>query len=152
MFKQYLQKSCAIFILFSFAGIVSAEIYKWVDNEGNVHYSERAPQNAKVDIIKTPPPPAVDPAVAQKEIDTLIEKQNGTFEAKEEERRLAKEELARQKQLDEYCKINRSNLTKYQNNPGRRMIDADGNVTRPTEEQRQQKIAEIQKQLAENCQ
>jgi len=152
MFIQYLRHTCLLFILLAFNNTASADVYKWVDDEGNTHYSQQAPKNQQADIIKAPPPPARSAADAQKEIDTLIEKQSGTFEVKQEERRLAKEAAEEEKNNKEYCRVNRHNLQQYQNNPGRQMIDADGNVTRPTEEQRQAKIAEIQKRLADDCQ
>ncbi len=120
--------------------------------EGNTHYSQQAPRNQPADLIVAPPPPARSAVDAQKEIDTLIEKQDGTFDAKQEERRLEKEATAEKQQQEEYCRINKHNLEQYQNNPGRRMIDQDGNVVAPNEEQRLQKIADIKKRLAEHCQ
>jgi len=129
-----------------------SDVYKWVDDEGNTHYSQQAPRDQKADLIKAPPPPARTADDAQKEINTLIEKQDGTFEAKEEERRLAKEAEEEKVKKEEFCRITKHNLEQYQNNPGRRMLDANGNVVAPNEEQRLQKITDMKKQLAEHCQ
>lgn len=151
MFTQILRHSYFFFMLVSVPQLASADVFKWVDEHLVTHYSEQAPRGYQYEVIKDPPPPAIDPAVAQKEANILIEKMNGTFEQKEEERRLAKEAEKRKKELEEYCKVNRHNLEQYQNNPGRRMIDADGNVIAPDENQRQEKIAEIKQRLAEHC-
>ncbi|NOQ93071.1 MAG: DUF4124 domain-containing protein [Methylophaga sp.] len=152
MFIQYLRHGCLLFVLLAFNNMSFADIYKWVDDEGNTHYSQLPPRDQQADLIKAPAPPARSASDAQKEIDTLIEKQSGTFEAKEEERRLAREVAEDDKKREDYCRINKHNLQQYQDNPGRRMIDSDGNVIAPDEEQRIQKIAEIQKRLAEHCQ
>ena len=152
MFIQFLRHACLFFVLLAFNNASFADIYKWVDDKGNTHYSQQPPRNQQADIIKAPPPPARSANEAQKEIDTLIEKQHGTFEAKEEERRLAREAEEEDKKREDYCRINKHNLQQYQDNPGRRMIDSDGNVIAPDEEQRIQKIAEIQQRLAEHCQ
>ena len=152
MFIQYLRHTCLFFILLAFNSMVFADVYKWIDEEGKTHYSERAPRDQQADLIKAPPPPARSAKEAQHEIDTLIEKQSGTFEAKEEERRLAKEAAAQKEIDEENCRISKHNLQQYQNNPGRRMIDADGNVIAPNEEQRLEKIAEIKARIAEHCQ
>ncbi|MDC9725838.1 MAG: DUF4124 domain-containing protein [Gammaproteobacteria bacterium] len=151
MFIQYLRHTCLLFVLLAFNNASFADIYKWVDDEGNTHYSQQAPRDQQADLIKAPPP-ARSANDAQKEIDTLIEKQSGTFETKEEERRLAREVAEDDKKREEYCLRNKHNLQQYQDNPGRRMIDSDGNIIAPDEEQRIQKIAEIQARLAKHCQ
>jgi len=152
MFIQYLRQSCLFFILLAFNHVSFADVYKWIDDEGKTHYSQQAPRNQQADIIKAPPPPARSADTAQKEIDTLIEKQDGTFEKNEEKRRLAKEAAEEKEKNAEYCRINKHNLEQYQNNPGRRMIDSDGNVIEPNEDERLKKIADIQKRLADHCQ
>ena len=39
-----------------FAASASAGLYKWVDNEGNVHYSQKRPANQQFKKLKAPPP------------------------------------------------------------------------------------------------
>ena len=151
MLTKYMRFSYLFFLLCLFTSSANAEIYKWKKN-GIVTYSQQKPINQDFEIISAPPPPSIDPNVAQKEIETLIEQQNGTFEQKEEERRLAKEAAAEKEKQKEYCRVNRHNLEQYQNNPGRRMMDADGNIIAPDENQRQKKIAELKKRLADHCQ
>jgi len=152
MFIHYLRHYCLLLILSFFSIASFADVYKWIDDEGQTHYSQQAPRNRPVDMIKTPPPPAIDPAIAQKEIDTLIEQQQGIYEQREEERQLARDEAENEEKREEYCTVNQHNLQEYMNNPGRRMIDADGNVSRPTEEERHNKIMDIKKRLSEHCQ
>jgi type IV secretory pathway VirB10-like protein len=137
-------------LLFSFS--VSAEIYKWVDENGQTHFSQTPPDSGIAEKVDVPPPPPIDPEQAQTEVDTLIEQQQEAEKAEQlaqQEREKAAEEQAIR---EENCRIARSNLTTYQNNPGRRVVDADGNVTRMVEEERQQKMQEFQEQIDLYCQ
>lgn len=127
-------------------------VYKWVDEKGQTHYSQQAPTDHDIEIIKSPPPPAIDPDIAQKEIDTLIEKQNGIFEKNEKEHQQLADEAAEQKKKEEYCQANKHNLQQLQGNPRKKMVDAKGNLIRLTEEQRQQRMAGISKNIAKHCQ
>lgn len=152
MFIHYFQKSYLFFALLLIATSSFGKTYKWVDEKGQTHYSQQAPKNHHAEIIKAPPPPAINPDVAQQKINTLIEKQNGSFEAKEQERQRIANEAKNQEKKEEYCRVNRHNLQQLQDNPGEKMIDSEGNVTRPTEEERQQYMVDIQNNIAKHCQ
>ncbi len=151
MFIPYLRHSCLTFVLFIFATASFADIYKWVDAEGQTHYGQQAPQDQDVELIKAPPPPAIAPDDAQKSVDTLIEQQAKATKEKQERLEKAKAEAEQEAVRKENCRIAQYNLQQYQNNPNRRVMDADGNVTRPPEEERQSKIVEFQQLVKDNC-
>jgi len=151
MFIPYLRAFCLTFIFICFSSASFAEVYKWVDDKGETHYSEQAPRGQKTKVIK-PPPPAVAPAQAQKEVDMLIEKQQGIYEEQQEQRKIAADNKVKQQELKNYCQVSRQNLATYQNNPGRRLVKADGTVIGPDEDLRQQKIASLQADIAKHCQ
>jgi hypothetical protein len=135
-----------------FASAAFAEIYKWVDENGQTHYSQQAPRDIPATVIKTPPPPAIDPNIAQQQVDALITQQEADEQMsleQQEQQQIAAEKLATQQSN---CKIAQQQLEQYQNNPGRRIMDADGNVTRLAEEERQQKIQESQENVTKYCQ
>lgn len=147
-FKQLCLALLALVISFC----ASAEIFKWVDENGQTHYSEQPPANRPAEQIDVPPPPAIDPEQAQEEVDALIKKQQEEESERQLEQQKAEKEAQQQAIIDENCRIARENLQTYQNNPGRRVIDADGNVTRMVEEERQQKMQEFQQQIDRYCQ
>jgi len=151
MFIPYLRAFCLTFIFICFSSASFADVYKWVDNKGDTHYSEQAPNGQETQVIK-PPPPAVDPAQAQKEVDILIEKQQGIYEDQQEQRKIAADNKAKQQELKKYCQVARQNLATYQNNPGRRIINPDGTVIGPNENLRQQKITSLQADITKYCQ
>ncbi|MGZ7457506.1 DUF4124 domain-containing protein [Pseudomonas sp. Ma2-10] len=56
-----------------------------------------------------------------------------------------------QAQLKAFCEQARTNLAQLQNNP-RIREDVEGEMRRLTDQQRQARISEAQKQIADNCQ
>ena len=152
MFIHYLRYSCLTFMIVLFTTATSADVYKWVDKDGQTHYSQQVPRDQQADLIKTPPPPSIDPAEAQKKIDALIEQQQQNDQALKEQRNQAQQETEKAAQKKENCRIAQQNLQQYKDNPGRRVVDADGNVTRLSEEDRQQKIQQLQQNVKEYCQ
>lgn len=142
---------CCLALLCSLPFLAQAEIYKWTDENGQIHYTQQPPIDRPTEQIKAPPPPPIDPEKAQQNLEELIESQQ-TKEAAEAERQQAKKDAkAAQKLREENCQTARNNLEQYRNNPGRRVMNADGEVTRPTEEQRQEKIIEFQQKVDEFC-
>lgn len=153
MFIPHLRLVCLTFILLSlFTTTTFAEIYKWVDKNGQTNYAQKAPRNIAVTIIKITPPPVIDPKVAQQQIDGLIKQQESEDQMRLEQKNKQKVDAEREANKEDNCNTAQKQLQQYQNNPGRRSIDADGNVTRLTEEERQQKIQEMQANVAKYCQ
>lgn len=152
MFIPDLRVVCLTFILSLFASATFAEIYKWSDQNEQINYSQQAPKNLPYTIIEIRQPPVIDPTIAQKQIDDLIKQQEAEEKVRLDETTKQESDADKQKRFEENCLIAKDNLLKYQNNPGRRMIDEQGNVTRPTEEERQQKIQESQDNVNKYCQ
>jgi hypothetical protein len=152
MFIPHLRLVCLTFMLSLFASAAFAEIYKWVDENGQTHYSQQAPRDISATVIKTPPPPAIDPNIAQQQVDELISKQEDEDQLQLEQQNQQKIEAENIANQQKNCKIAQQQLEQYQNNPARRIMDADGNVTRLAEEERQQKILESQENVTKYCQ
>lgn len=131
---------------------VQAQIYKWVDENGQTHYSQQPPTSGEAQLMDVPRPPPINAEEAQQEVDELIEQQQEAEKAELEAQQAAEEEAKQQAIKDKNCQIARQNLTNYQNNPGRRVVDEEGNVTRLAEEDRQQKMVEFQEQIDLYCQ
>lgn len=129
----------------------AADVYQWQDENGITHYGQTPPSDVNAKQMRVPAPPPVDAEKAQQEIDALIAEQRqaeAEAEAREDNQREAQ---AQADMRAENCKIARRNLETYQNNPGRRFQNADGEVTRPTEEERQKKISEFKQQTERFC-
>lgn len=145
------QLSCCCLAMLAVA-TVHADVYKWQGDAGQVIYSQTPPNSGSYEMIEAPPPPAMHPAAAQQEIDQLIEQQQATDKARNEQRLQQQQKQQASAIQAENCRIAKYNLQQYQNNPGRRAIDSQGNVTRPTETERQEKISTYQQHVQQLCQ
>lgn len=120
----------------------AAQIYKWVDAQGVTHFDAQPPQGQPSTTLQTPSSPAPKPAAMpgsgvlgdQKTIDSKVKKQVADQQA----------------QLKAFCEQARTNLAQLQNNP-RLREEVEGEVRRLDDAQRQERIVEAQKQIAQNC-
>jgi hypothetical protein len=121
----------------------AAQIYKWVDAQGVTHFDAQPPQGQETTTVVTPSSSVSQPATLpgskaignQQDIDNTVKKQVAEQQA----------------QLKAFCVQARTNLAQLQNNP-RLREDAGGEMRRLTDQQRQERISETQKQIAQNCQ
>ena len=131
------------------ATAMASQVYKWVDAQGVTHFSAQPPQGQDADSINTATPPP-KPAVAEEK------KAAPTFESIADPEQAAIDEKVKQdvaaKEVErkKYCVDVRTNLAQLQNNPRLRM-EVDGELRRLSEEERQSRISETQKSIAENC-
>lgn len=102
-----------LLLLLSAVTPVVAGVYKWVDENGQVHYGERPPMAGEAKRMTLEPAPPPDPGATERA--ERIQLDNGSW--REEKARRA-EEQARAKQDEELRKRNcaaaRGNLTIYQ--------------------------------------
>ncbi len=153
MVIPYPRQYCLFLVLLIGVTAVSADVYKWVDQQGETHYSQSPPpRNQKAELIKAPPPPAINPADAQLEVDELIAQQVEDRKARQEQQAVVQEVAEQEAIRRQNCQTAKHNLQQYQDNLGRRYVNDDGNVTRIKEEVRQQKIKDQQNNIQEFCQ
>lgn len=150
MFKLNLSLFNVCFIFFLFSVTAYADVYKWVDENGQTHYTQQAPTEQKAELLKTPPPPAFNSADQQR-VDELIKQQQADRQANLEQKQQQQQTAEQQAIKQQNCETAKRNLQLYQDNPGRRVVDAEGNVSRLKEEDRQQGISDFQRQVEEFC-
>jgi hypothetical protein len=139
----------AIIMLF-ISSISHAEMYKWVDENGETHYSQSPPvSDVKVETIAPPPP--IDSSNAQKNLQQTLEKANSL----REERMVAKDNREKEEneaqQLEEHCQQLNARLTSLQVRPRANKKDEEGNLVRMTEEERQEDIDKTKNEISEKC-
>lgn len=127
------------------ATAMAGQVYKWVDENGNTHFGAQPPEGRESTTINTNVPQSkaapAKPVAAPTEEDT--EQDAADKKVKQD---VAKAEAERKK----FCEQTRTNLAQLKNNP--RLRTQEGNeVRRITEEERQTKIAEAEKDITENC-
>lgn len=131
------------------ATAMASQVYKWVDAQGVTHFSAQPPQGQEATSINTATPPP-KPVVAEEK------KAAPTFESIADPEQAAinekvkQEVVAKEVERKKYCEHVRTNLAQLQNNPRLRM-EVDGEMRRLSEEERQSRISESQKAIADNC-
>jgi len=145
-FQKYL-----FIILMLAAQTSSAEIYKWVDEHGRVHYDDRPPVTGQKQLMDIN-----EESNAVKSIpENRAEKRRKLLDAIDEDRQLKKELEAKEKKkkakMLKQCHVARDNLKLYQRSRSVYDLDKDGNrVTLPSSA-RDQVIANIKKQIQQFC-
>jgi type IV secretory pathway VirB10-like protein len=133
------------------ASLAAGKMYRWVDADGVTHYTQSPPPKGEATEIRKPPPPAISPEEAQRQ---LAERQQRLEDARED-RELAKkkdQETTETQQLqDKNCQAARNNLTRLEGSPRSRWKGEDGEYQRYSEEERQAKIQEAREQIKAFC-
>jgi hypothetical protein len=131
------------------ATAMASQVYKWVDAQGVTHFSAQPPQGQDATSVNTAAPPP-KPAVAEEKkaaptFESIADPEQAAIDEKVKQD-IAAKEVERKK----YCADVRTNLSQLENNP-RVRTEVDGEVRRLSEEERQSRISEAQKEIAENC-
>ena len=131
------------------ATAMASQVYKWVDAQGVTHFSAQPPQGQDATSINTATPPP-KPAVAEEKkaaptFESIADPEQAAIDEK-----VKQEVAAKEVERKKYCEDVRTNLAQLQNNPRLRM-EVDGELRRLSEEERQSRISEAQKAIAENC-
>ena len=128
----------------------AAEIYKWTDGSGQVHYSDQPPSD-QAQVIKGAPAQLQGAGEAQR---ALAEK-DLAFKKRQEDAAKAKEkadtdaDAARTKQ--ENCELARRNLASTNQSGALYTKGPSGETNYVTDQQRAQVRTEAEKYIAENC-
>ena len=146
--SKYLVKMGCFTLLAMLSSTVFAEMYKWVDENGEVHYSDRQPP-ADVETETIKPPPTVDVEQAKKELEARQNKfKTEESEKPAEEEKVTEEELAVKKKN---CELGKDKLQRLQDNPRVYSEAEDGTRTRLGEDERQARIKQAQDMIKKNC-
>ncbi|MBI3901892.1 MAG: DUF4124 domain-containing protein [Nitrosomonadales bacterium] len=122
---------------------------KWVDTEGNVHYSDEPPPlDVKAQTLVVPQPAsgvAAQKTTAEREAD-----RKKTKKAKEETDQKASKQQEEAAAKESSCNSLRANLRMLENAPRISTYNSKGEEVLMDDATRQQQMAEVRKQLA-NC-
>ena len=140
-----------VFCMLSFVSSVNAEIYKWVDEHGRVHYDDKPPITSQKQLMDIN-----EESNAVKSIpENRAEKRRKLLDAIDEDRQLKKEQEAKEKKKKakflKQCHIARDNLKLYQRSNYVYDLDKDGNRVALPSSARDQVIANIKKQIEQYC-
>jgi hypothetical protein len=133
--------------------VAQAEIYKWVDEHGQVHYGDKPKSlqqadNQKMDINENYNTLEVLP-------DDRKQKRDKLLEALDEKRQQKNEAAKKQQEADakraKQCLLAKDNLLSYQRSNFVYNLDKEGNRIVLPDSARENAISSLQKQIAINC-
>jgi Domain of unknown function (DUF4124) len=110
-----MKKSSLATLLFVFvAMITAAQVYKWVDEEGEVHFGDRPPENTNPEELVVPEGPSSEEIeAAQEELRRTIELQKEREKVAAEKRQILREEK-RSKSIEARSRFNRCVVARQQ--------------------------------------
>lgn len=120
-----------------------ARVYKWVDDEGNVQYSQRPPSDRPAETIETRVPER--PSTDQGDKAADAEEGNGTAAEGEQVA------MDREAQNKRNCEIARRNAELLEAGARVQVRDSEGNAQVLDEEQMAQKLKESRRQMELFC-
>ncbi len=134
--------------------VAQAKIYKWVDDNGQVHYSEKAPDKKRaakqIHLPRYTPPQAATVTPAQRK-----QKRNNLLRAFDEERKLRKDAQAKKNQQDarrqHNCILARDKLKNYQRASVLYSLDKQGKRIYFSDIQRSRAEANLRSRISKWC-
>lgn len=126
-------------------------IYKWTDDQGEIHYSQFPPSGVKTEKLNAPPPPAHSPEVLDSEVQKQVDKFDQQNKEKLQGAKDAKQWVEIQKIRRSNCETAHKNLAGLQRGGNVRYMGPNGEILRLTDEERKKRIDEANKQIEENC-
>lgn len=127
------------------------EVYKWVDDAGEIHYTQVPPPNRDYEVMRRAAVPADDPAKIRSDLKEQVETMDKQQEEKAEGAKDAEQWARIQKLRRKNCEIAKKNLANLQQGGQKAFMTPSGEVVRLTDDERQRRIDETNKQIEENC-
>jgi hypothetical protein len=124
-----------------------AKLYKWVDADGNVTYSERKPPDAQAEEVRLLGVPSVSSEEARERLDRVNESLESLRKDREFKEEYASDSAEREARLKENCETARRNLRILET--ASRVKDADGSFI--DDSTREARIATARQQIEDNC-
>jgi uncharacterized protein DUF4124 len=144
-------------LLLGLAPQTYAQLYKWVDSEGHVHYTDTPPppdarQDQKLNIKKNEPGSTATPAgEAPAGPQSTAEKELDFKKRKVEQEQTQAKSAQKDKEMQEQCENARRRLYTYQDAGRIYTIDEKGERVYPEDSERQRYIDEARGDIAKYC-
>ncbi len=141
-----------ILLIITAANPVDAKVFKWVDEEGNIHFSDR-PTSNKAKQVKLKKQPKSSPSTAPNAAQPQINQQRllNMYQQEREKKKAAKKQRKDEaKKLAQKCADARDNLQQYQRS---RLYENLPNGERRyfSEDEREKTISRLSRNIKHNC-
>ena len=142
-------QSCLLILSLLIPSLSTAEIYKWVGDDGKTNYTQLPPPPGyESEIVREASSPAVTPAPPATELQQRYEEQQ---KEKEDDAAVAGQEKKNADIRKLNCDAATRNLAALEMGGNRLYQTADGEYLRLTGEERQQRIDQAKEQIKKYC-
>jgi len=150
-------KNTGYILLIFLAGILTsvyclqvyADVYKWVDEQGEVHYSQFPPENKKAETLKIPA--GGEPEAERKSLERQLFEVEKIETQRKQELEKKKQQADDQDLRKENCRRARAKLESLDTGTNILEIDQQGNAKRLKEEERQIRLKVAKNDIAKWC-
>ena len=136
-------------LLASFSQSTTANMYKWIDENGNTHYTQSPPPDG-IDGVIIKPPSSVDEDSALKTVEKQKKKADKLLENRKKQAEKEEKEQAEIDRLNKNCEISKSNVASLER-PRVNFEDDEGNVYSAPEEERLERLKKAKEDVEEYC-
>ena len=143
-------RNLVFLLLFLFSQLISAQVYKWVDENGKTQYTDQPPPSGaaqneqKLKIPSAPPSSAKQPSTLSDEKDAFDKRREEKLE--EKSRQVAKAEEDKQICIDAQGRIK-----VFRDSPRLTMPDGKGGIVYVDDDMRQAEINKLNDVIAKHC-
>lgn len=136
-----------------FSSFLTAQAYRWVDDQGNTVYSQQPPpDDRETKIMPPPPPPAESPEKAQQKLDAQIWQLDKAEKERGKEKEAAAKKQADARHNQQQCNTARMNLEAINSRPPQTLFKTgDGEYRRFTPDQRAAQIKQANETIKKYC-
>ena len=145
-----LMRSFYFVLALAFGPGAEAALYKWVDAEGNVSYSDKPPPEVNAEEVKQYSS-GISAEESQQKLDEITDKADAQQKDRELKDDIAKQQTERDVTIKKNCDIARKNKSLLETTARVTLKDEDGNDYFLEDDQREAKLADANAQVQRYC-
>ncbi|MGM0563255.1 MAG: DUF4124 domain-containing protein [Pseudomonadota bacterium] len=130
-----------------------AKMYKWVDDEGQTHYTQTPPPEyaREQGSVAPPPPPSESPEKAAERFEKMRKNLQEDIEAEQKAEEEQKESRKAAKEQADRCKKAKTWLRQLENNARLREVNEDGEYVVLDDSVRQERLDKARELVKKEC-
>jgi len=144
-----MERVLTLILLIGMAPIANAEIYKWVDEQGRVHYGDKEITNAKALDLDTTKKGHINTGSSREEKRRKL--LDAMQEDKEREQTEQKKNRDKKKKHDRSCVVAKHQLSQFERASYLYDLDKDGNKVITSNEDRDKRTSQLRKKIQKHC-
>jgi len=144
-----MERVVALILLMGLTPIANAEIYKWIDDQGRVNYSDKEISNAESLDLDTTKKGHINTGASREEKRRIL--LDAIQEDKDRELKEQKKSRNQKKRQERGCILAKDRLKRFERASYLYDLDKDGNKVIASKEERSVRTSRLRKDINKNC-